>query len=281
VPVTGPSPSVARGGAPRATVRDGGEQRNGRFSSSLKAGLAILSCFTAERPLLGIATLAADLHMSRSTTHRYASTLVALGYLEQDQSRRYRLAARAADFGMAVLDSMPLRAQARGPLRDLRESTGLTLSLTVLDRAEIRYVEHLRGWRCRQQPASPDLGLGARAPAHSTAMGRVLLAGLPESGRSALIQEIESAADAPRKGTGRRALRAELDRVRADGFAIADDDPAPGMRAIAFPVLGVDGETVAAIGISASHDAFSRDQLLGTLGKPLESTARRISAVLR
>jgi IclR family pca regulon transcriptional regulator len=271
--MTGSSAREAtRGGAQRATEQGEDGRRSGRFSSSLKAGLAILSCFTAERPVLGIATLAADLQMSRSTTHRYASTLVALGYLEQDQSRRYRLAPRAADFGMAVLGSMPLRARARGPLRELRESTGLTVSLTVLDRDEIRYVEHLRGWRRGQYPADLDVGLGACAPAHGTAMGRVLLAGLPESERTALIQDL---------ARGRRALRADLEQVGADGFAIAEEELAPGMITIAVPVVGVEGETIAAIGISAPTGAFSREEMHDALGQPLESAARRISVAMR
>ena len=68
--------------------------REPRFSQSLERGLAILSCFSGERPIRGIADLADELGMSRSTTHRYVVTLVALGYLEQDAQRKYRLGLR-------------------------------------------------------------------------------------------------------------------------------------------------------------------------------------------
>ena len=57
--------------------------REPRYSQSLERGLAILGCFTPKRPVLGIADIADELGMSRSTTHRYVITLVALGYLEQ------------------------------------------------------------------------------------------------------------------------------------------------------------------------------------------------------
>ena len=137
---------LARGG--QAPGAEGAEaERSGRFSSSLRAGLAILNCFSAEQPVLGIANLADELSMSRSTTHRYASTLVALGYLEQDHARRYRLAPRVVDVGMSVLDSMALRGKAREHLRELREQTGRTVSLAVLDGRDVRYVDRLRGWR--------------------------------------------------------------------------------------------------------------------------------------
>ena len=65
--------------------------REPRYSQSLERGLAILGCFTSERLVLGIADIADDLGMSRSTTHRYAITLVALGFLKQDALHKYRL----------------------------------------------------------------------------------------------------------------------------------------------------------------------------------------------
>jgi IclR family transcriptional regulator, KDG regulon repressor len=64
----------------------------GRYSSSLAAGLAMLNSFTPEHPERGIADMAEELDMGRSTTHRYATTLVTLGYLEQGLSRQYRKA---------------------------------------------------------------------------------------------------------------------------------------------------------------------------------------------
>jgi IclR family pca regulon transcriptional regulator len=71
--------------------------REPRYSQSLERGLAILSCFTPKRPVLGIADIADELGMSRSTTHRYVITLLALGYLEQGASRKYRLGLRVTD----------------------------------------------------------------------------------------------------------------------------------------------------------------------------------------
>src|SRR5258708_38071732 len=71
--------------------------RGRRYSQSLERGLAILGCFTSEHPVMGIADIADELGMSRSTTHRYVTTLLALGYLEQGRSRKYRLRLRVTD----------------------------------------------------------------------------------------------------------------------------------------------------------------------------------------
>jgi IclR family transcriptional regulator, pca regulon regulatory protein len=268
--------SNATGGAGREP-----RERSGRFSSSLKAGLAILSCFSAERPVLGIANLADELSMSRSTTHRYASTLVALGYLEQDQSRRYRLAPRAVDVGMSVLDSMALRAKAHEHLRELREQTGRTVSLAVLDEADVRYVDRLRGWRRGQHAADLNLGAGARLPLHCSAMGKVLLANLPADERDRVIGELELKRRGPNSITSKKALRAELERVRAEGIAVGDEELAPGVRTLAAPVIGLDGEVAAAIGIPVPADEFTRGQLQEALGVPLRAAAKRLSASLR
>jgi IclR family pca regulon transcriptional regulator len=257
------------------------EERRGRFSSSLQAGLAILNCFSAQKPVLGIAKLADELNMSRSTTHRYASTLVALGYLEQDQARRYRLAPRVADMGMSVLDSMALRGKAREPLRELREQTGRTASLAVLDGTEIRYVDRRRGWRRGQHAVDLDLGAGARLPAQYTAMGKVLLANLPDRERERLIGEMELKRRGPKSITTKRGLREELQRVREDGVALGDEELGPGVRTIAAPVHDADGEVIAAVGIPVPADAYTLDELRDSLGPAVTAAAKRISVALR
>ena len=103
--------------------------REPRYSQSLERGLAILGCFTPERPVLGIADIADELGMSRSTTHRYVITLVALGYLEQGASRKYRLGLRVTDLGMSALNSTGLREHAHPYLEELRQRTTYTTNL--------------------------------------------------------------------------------------------------------------------------------------------------------
>src|SRR6201747_842370 len=121
--------------------------REPRYSQSLERGLAILSCFTPKRPVLGIADIADDLGMSRSTTHRYVITLLALGYLEQGASRKYRLGLRVTNLGMAALNSTGLRDHARPYLEELRQRSSYTVSLAVLDGTDVLYVDRARSFR--------------------------------------------------------------------------------------------------------------------------------------
>src|SRR5665213_541366 len=131
--------------------------REPRYSQSLERGLAILTCFTPERPVLGIANIADELGMSRSTTHRYVITLVALGYLEQGASRKYRLGLRPTDLGRSVIESSGDRELAHDLLEDLRGQTGLTVSLATLNHSEIVYLDRVAG--APRERALPDLGI--------------------------------------------------------------------------------------------------------------------------
>ncbi len=189
----------------------------GRFSSSLVAGLAMLACFTAEHPVRGIADMAEELDLGRSTTHRYATTLVTLGYLEQGPSRKYRLSSRVSDVGLSLLDSMVVRRVAREHLKELRAQTGRTASLGVLGGTEVAYIDRWQGSRQGQYAVDAGIGLGMRLPVHCSAAGKALLARLPEAEQRELIAKLRLTKRGPKTITTKTALRVELERIVAEG----------------------------------------------------------------
>jgi IclR family transcriptional regulator, pca regulon regulatory protein len=254
--------------------------REPRYSQSLERGLAILSCFTPKRPVLGIADIADELGMSRSTTHRYVITLVALGYLEQGASRKYRLGLRVTNLGMSALNSTGLREHAHPYLEELRQRTSYTTSLGVLDGADIVYVDRARSLRRGQGNGGGDLHPGSRLPAHSTAMGKMLLAYLPEADQRELLASMKLTKQGPNTITSKKALREELDEVREEGFAVNDEELAADLYAIAAPVRNEGREVVAAINIAAASSMISLEEMVDALTPHLLSTADRISARL-
>jgi IclR family pca regulon transcriptional regulator len=251
-----------------------------RYSQSLERGLAILGCFTPERPVLGIAEIADELGISRSTTHRYVITLFALGYLEQDSSRRYRLGLGVTDLGMSVLNATGLREHAHPHLEELRRETSYTVSIAVLNRGEIVYVDRAPSFRAEQSEIDLGLDVGSRLPAYCTAMGKVLLANLPEREQSELLASIKLTQRGPNTITSKNALRVELEQIQEEGFAVNDQELAEGLHAIAVPVRAVSGKVVAALGLTAHTSAISLEELVDALGPHLVSTADRISARL-
>ena len=254
--------------------------REPRYSQSLERGLAILGCFTPARPVLGIADIADELGMSRSTTHRYVITLVALGYLEQGASRKYRLGLRVTDLGMSALNSTGLREHAHPYLEELRQRSSYTVSLGVLDGTDVLYVDRVRSFRRGQGATDLNLHPGSRLPAYCTAMGKLLLANIPEQQQRELIGEMKLAKRGPNTLTTKKALREELEEVQAAGFAVGDQELAADLYAIAAPVRNEAREVVAAVNLSASRSTISLEEMVDALGPHLVSTADRISARL-
>jgi IclR family pca regulon transcriptional regulator len=254
--------------------------REPRYSQSLERGLAILACFTPERPVLGIADIADDLGMSRSTTHRYVITLLALGYLEQGASRKYRLGLKVTDLGMAALNSTGLREHAHPYLEELRQRTSYTTNLGVLDGLDVLYVDRVRSFRRGQSKIDLNLHTGSRLPAYATAMGKLLLAYLPEDEQRELIAEMKLTKQGPNTITSKKALVSELDEIQSEGFAVNDEELAPELHSIAAPVRNEAREVVAAVNLAAHTSMISLSELVDALSPHLVSTADRISARL-
>lgn len=250
----------------------------GRYSQSLERGLAILKAFNPHRPWMGIAEIAEELEMSRPTAHRYASTLVALNYLEQGPRRKYRLGMRAGDPGRSAVNSTAIRRLPNHYLADLRDCSTCTAGLGVLDGNDIVYIDRARSsWRGQSEVAA-RLGPGSRLPASSTAMGRTLLA---HSSRQEQLEAIDACAEdagsreaAPARGK----LMEELKRIRERGYAMADQVHVEGQRCVAAPLRSRAPGVIAAVEVAAAKSTFSREEVLERLVPLVVASAEEMSA---
>ena len=248
-----------------------------RTSRSLEFGVAILESFSSERQELGIAALSDIVGISRSTTHRYASTLVALGYLEQDNKRKYRLSTRAAGPGSAAIAAVRQQVHARAVLEELRAQTGYTVSMGVLENGRVIYVYRLFAHRPGQHEIDAGLGVGASVPVHCTALGKVLLASLSDAERREALAGIRLTRHGPHTITSKRALVAELDRISPRNTLVSDEETIEGARSIAMLVARPIGERPLAIEVTVPSAAYTVDQLVKQVGPHIERAARLIS----
>jgi DNA-binding IclR family transcriptional regulator len=233
-----------------------------RLSSSLVTGLEMLACFTAEHPVRGIADMTEELDLGRSTTCRYAVTLVALGYLEQGPGRKYRLSARASDIGLSMLDSWAIRGEARKHLRELRARTGRTVSLGVLGGGEVVYIDRWQGYRQGQYAVDVGTGLGTRQPVYCTAAGKALLARLPVAEQRDLISKLRLTRRTHKTIVTKTALRAELERIVSEGGVAAEDEElSVGRCSVAAVVVGSEGWLIVAVGLTVSEEAYARKKV--------------------
>jgi IclR family pca regulon transcriptional regulator len=254
--------------------------QEGRYSQSLERGLAILTAFTPERTWMGIAELAETLEMSRPTTHRYASTLVALDYLEQGPRRKYRLGMRAGDPGRSAVNSTVLGKLPQQYLAELRDRSMCTASLALLHGKDIVYIHRARSSWQGESEVTQRIGRGSRLPASRTAMGRVLLAHASRQEQSDAIDAYAEHPDSADALAAREKLIGELDSIRQKGIAIADQVRVDGQRCVAAPVMSKSAEVVAAVDVAADKSSFSRAQLLERLAPLVVECAEEMSAHL-
>ncbi len=248
-------------------------------SQSLERGLAILSAFTPERPALGISELALGLGLTRSTTHRYVTTLARLGYLyQEDETRKYRLGSRVLDLGFSVLGSLELREIAAPHLRRLTEITGHTSNLAIRDDTDVILIDRVRGRACRYHRRESNLHIGSRLPAYCSATGKALLAFLPQPDLDQLLDRIDLVQYGPRTLTSKAALLTDLGHVRRSGIAVNDEELESSLRSIAVPVRSRSGEVIAAVNVAIPWSPVPLSELVGQLGPTLPATARQISS---
>lgn len=246
-----------------------------RFSQSLERGLAVLGCFDGTQPLRGIADLADELGLSRSTTHRYVATLLELGYLEQEPNRKYRLGLRVSDLGMSALDSVALREQTRAHLQQLARETGLTAILAVLDGNEALCVQIARA-SAADGLEGIKVHVGSRLAAYASATGKLLLAHLSDEQRKGVFDTLDLRKLAPKTITSKKRLAQELEEVREQGMALEEQELAAGLSAIAAPVYDENTEVSAAIALLATG-SVSAGELARVHGARLALAGNQVS----
>jgi IclR family pca regulon transcriptional regulator len=173
---------------------------------------------------------------------------------------------------------MELREISAPHLQRLSDEVGHTVNMAILDGADIVYIERCRSSGRGQREIDLNLHVGSRLPAYCTSMGKAMLAFLPEDERNAAIERVQFSRLGPNTRTSRQALLKDLERVRATGIAVNDEELAYGLRSIAAPVRSQTGEVVAAINLAVHRSLVSMDDLFDDLAAALVDTADEIAA---
>jgi IclR family transcriptional regulator, pca regulon regulatory protein len=246
-------------------------ERDAHFVQSLERGLAVIRAFDAQRPELTLSEVARHCDLTRAAARRFLLTLADLGYVRTD-GRLFRLTPRVLELGYAYLSSLSLPEVAAPHLERLVAEVHESSSMSVLDGDDIIYVARVPTARIM----TVSINVGTRFPAYATSMGRVLLAALPPGELATYLGRATLSRLAPRTITSAEGLRAELDRVRAQGWAIVDQELEAGLRSVAAPVRDRAGVTVAAINVSVHASRTTLDGIRRKLVPPLRAAAAAI-----
>ncbi|MDH2416303.1 IclR family transcriptional regulator [Nocardioides sp. CER19] len=265
--------------APPAGAEPVPTETSGSGTQALERGLSILSTLAQGRRALGLVEIARGAELSKSTCHRYVTSLLGLGYLEQDpETRKYRLGPAAMTLGVAAVSSLEITRVAGQVLQALADETNHTASLTILDGADIIYVDRRRPTRAGFR-IELNVQVGTRLPAYCTSMGKVLLAYRDPASVRAILDRIDLVRRGPKTITAREQLLAGLAEVRRTGLAVNDEELASGLRSLAVPVRDHTGTVVAAVGMSVHLSAWNAtvDAVVSRLEPPLYRAAQEIS----
>lgn len=226
---------------------------------------------------ISVRELSAEVGLPKGTTHRLLSSLAYFGYVQQDsKTRHYSLGFKLVELGNCLLNQLDFRTQARTFLIDLAERTKETVHLVVLDQNEVLYVDKVES---NQNPSGLRMvsRVGLRTPAHSCAVGKVLLAhlseqelnqfikgkGLPEVTENTIVDPFQ--------------LKDHLKLVRTQGYAVDDEENEKGIRCVAAPIRNEIDMVVAAISISGPAIRITRKRIQETLKNEVMESALKIS----
>lgn len=242
---------------------------------SLRKGLEVIDCF-ARQETWSLAELAGTLQQSKPTIFRILHTLDSAGYVEKNQrTGRYALGPRFRTLGSTATRHEQLRWQSLAPLQDLATATGETAHVAVLYGSEAVCVQVAEGTRLVRMRAS----VGKRTPAHASALGKVLLAALPDEQVAAIVGRRALPRFTARTIGDPARLEAELTLVRARGFALDDEEMEDGLRCLGVPVIDEAGRVVAALALSAPAARIGDAQIAHLL-PTLRAAAARIARML-
>jgi IclR family pca regulon transcriptional regulator len=227
------------------------------FIEALARGLDVLRSFRPATPSMTLSEIAGVTGLARPTVRRILITLDALGYV-RPAGRGYALTPRVLELGMAYVNALSIWDLARPHMERLVAQTNESTSMAQLDGSDIVYVARV----AVPKIVTLAVTIGTRFPAPATSMGKVLLAALPAAAVADVLGDASRSGITARWQPSAAELEASLREVRAKGWALADQDLAPGIRSVATGVRDGDGQVIAAINVTVHAAETSVDTLL-------------------
>lgn len=245
------------------------------YVQSLERGLAVIKAFDAQHPSLTLSDVARSTGLTRAAARRFLLTLTELGYVRFD-GKNFALRPRVLELGYSYLSALSLPEIARPHMEELVASVHESCSMSVLDGHEIVYVARVPTRRIM----TVSINVGTRFPAYATSMGHVLLAGLADAELDAYLGQIELRRLTSHTITSATRLRAELGKVREQGWAVVDQELEDGLRSVAAPIRNRTGRVIAAVNVSSHASRTTIDQLRRAIVPPLLAASERIEKAL-
>jgi DNA-binding IclR family transcriptional regulator len=216
------------------------------------------------------------LGLNKSTTFRILNILEKEGYLERSpESFKYRLGFKLYFLGSFVEGVAELQKLVHPFMEEMAKKADETVHFVVLHHGEALYVDKIDGKKVLVVSSK----VGMKLSAHCSGVGKVLLASIPQEALEKIIQERGLPRFTKNTITDKKTLNAELAKVRQQGYAIDNEEIEVGMKCVAGPVRGLNGEVIAAISISGPRERFKGE--IERFIIIVKETAQQISNLLK
>ena len=242
---------------------------------SLARGLAVIQAFGPERPSMTLTEVAAATGMTRAAARRFLLTLEDLGFVASD-GKHFSLTPHILCLGYAYLSSMSWWHIAQPFMEQVARTVQESCSAAAMDGDEIVYLARIPGTRIM----SVNLSIGSRLPAYCTSLGRVLLADRPAAWLDGYLARTPLDKRAPRTITDPARLRAAIDKVRALGFSLVDEELEAGVRSIAVPLYDRTGACIAALNVGGAAARTTVQRQLDVYLPALREASRKTTEAL-
>jgi IclR family transcriptional regulator, KDG regulon repressor len=260
-----------------STIRKQQSMENGQVQSITRA-FQILNLLRDHRNGLGVKNISIALNLTVSTVHRLLKTLIECKAVAQDPvNRSYYLAPQMLLYGKAVLDRFDFIREAHPILGELSKEIQETVFMGIIDDGQLVYVDHVDSLDhiLRMPPQ-----IGRRQAAYSTALGKAILAYLPTDRQQQYIHMTEFQPFTPNTICDPDRLIFELQKIKATGFAIDNQESETGICCVAAPIFNLNGEVVAAISTSGPLPRMEMKGLDSALKERVVATAKKISSLV-
>jgi len=243
-----------------------------QFATTLARGLELLRCFTPQEPVLGNRELARRLQLPGATVSRLTYTLMAMGYLAQDENQaKYRLGSAVLSLGYPLLEMFNIRRRARPLMMELSRTLRCTVSIGIRDRFQIVYIEAMHADNKRIYP----LDVGTRHSLAGTAIGRAYAMACSPPEREALLNQLRLKAPAEWERFGPELLQ-NIAQYPQRGCCVSMGEIHPDVQAVAVPLGRIDRGEIAAINCSFQGRAFDKQWLVEKVAPQLQSLVQRL-----
>jgi len=215
----------------------------------------------------GVSELAEYTELPRSTVHNYLSTLEQEEYVVSDGGR-YEVGIRFLELGAHARNRRKIYETAKPEIERLAEETSELANLLIEEHGRGTYLQRERG----EQAVQVKAHVGTRVTLHSTALGKSILAHLPEPRRDKIIETHGLEPATPNTITTRSRLLGELETIREQGYAHDDEERLQGLRCVAAPILSTDDRVLGAASVAGPSHRIRGEYFQETLpNKVLET----------